>query len=45
MRADASAYRGYYGWQVYYWSTLGDMWLRAGWSLDAPRPVTLADLQ
>lgn len=45
MRADPSAYRGYYGWQVYYWSTLGDVWLRAGWSLDAPRPVTPADLR
>ena len=45
MRADASAYRAYYGWQVYYWSTLGDVWLRTGWTLDSPRPVTPADLQ
>ena len=45
MRADASAYRAYYGWQVYYWSTLGDVWLRPGWMLDSPRPVTPADLR
>jgi hypothetical protein len=39
------AYRGYWGWQVYYWSTLGDVWLRPGWSRSQPRPVTAADLR
>jgi membrane-bound lytic murein transglycosylase B len=45
MKADPAAYRGYWGWQVYYWSTLGDVWLRPGFSLDASRPVTAADLR
>jgi membrane-bound lytic murein transglycosylase B len=44
MKADPMAYRGYWGWQVYYWSTLGDVWLRPGWSLAQARPVTPADL-
>jgi membrane-bound lytic murein transglycosylase B len=44
MRADADAYRGYYHWQVYYWSTLGDVWLRVGYSEPKERPVTQADL-
>jgi hypothetical protein len=45
MQADPAAYRGYWGWQVYYWSTLGDVWLRPGFSLQQPRPVTAADLR
>jgi membrane-bound lytic murein transglycosylase B len=45
MKADPAAYRGYWGWQVYYWSTLGDVWLRPGFSLTAPRPVEAADLR
>jgi membrane-bound lytic murein transglycosylase B len=44
MRADERAYRGYYGWQVYYWSTLGDVWLRVGYSEDHERPVQPSDL-
>jgi membrane-bound lytic murein transglycosylase B len=44
MKADAAAYRGYWGWQVYYWSTLGDVWLRTGWTSAQARPVTPADL-
>ncbi|MEN3272669.1 MAG: hypothetical protein V7636_1430 [Actinomycetota bacterium] len=44
MRADPDAYRGYYHWQVYYWSTLGDVWLRVGYSETKERPVTPADL-
>jgi membrane-bound lytic murein transglycosylase B len=44
MRADPDAYRAYYHWQVYYWSTLGDVWLRVGFHLDHERPVTPADL-
>ena len=45
MVADPMAYRGYWGWQVYYWSTLGDVWLRHGWTLAASRPVTPEDLR
>jgi membrane-bound lytic murein transglycosylase B len=45
MKADPAAYRGYWGWQVYYWSTLGDVWLRTGYSASAARPVTAADLR
>ena len=44
MRADPLAYRAYWGWQVYYWSTLGDVWLPPGWSRTESRPVTPADL-
>ncbi|MEA3020413.1 MAG: hypothetical protein QOI47_1937 [Actinomycetota bacterium] len=42
--ADEHAYRSYYHWQVYYWSTLGDVWLRVGYHEDHERPVTPADL-
>src|SRR5690606_16263888 len=45
MVADPLAYRGYWGWQVYYWSTLGDVWLREGWRNEASRPVTPEDLR
>jgi hypothetical protein len=31
MRADANAYRGYYGWQVYYLTTTGDVLLPVGY--------------
>jgi soluble lytic murein transglycosylase-like protein len=31
MRADADAYRGYYGWQVYYLTTRGDVLLPVGY--------------
>lgn len=31
MKSDPAAYRGYWGWQVYYWSTSGDVWLPPGW--------------
>ena len=44
MVADDHAYRGYYHWQVYYWSTLGDVWLRVGYDETQERPVTLQDL-
>jgi membrane-bound lytic murein transglycosylase B len=44
MVADERAYDGYYGWQVYYWSTLGDVWLREGYEETAERPVTPEDL-
>lgn len=44
MVADDAAYRGYYHWQVYYWSTLGDVWLRVGYSATEERPVTPDDL-
>lgn len=45
MRTDPMAYRGYWGWQVYYWSTLGDVWLRTGYSATTTRPVTPDDLR
>jgi soluble lytic murein transglycosylase-like protein len=44
MVADERAFRGYYHWQVYYWSTLGDVWLRVGYHETAERPVTPDDL-
>jgi membrane-bound lytic murein transglycosylase B len=44
MRVDERAYRGYYHWQVYYWSTLGDVWLMVGYERETPRPVEPADL-
>ena len=44
MVADERAYRGYYHWQVYYWSTLGDVWLRVGYEATEERPVTPEDL-
>ena len=44
MAADEAAYRGYYHWQVYYWSTLGDVWLQVGYERATPRPVEPADL-
>ena len=31
MAADARAYHGYHGWQVYYLTTSGDVWLPEGW--------------
>jgi membrane-bound lytic murein transglycosylase B len=45
MIEDPLSYRGYWGWQVYYWSTLGDVWLRHGWTLAESRPVTPEDLR
>lgn len=45
MRVDPLAYRAYWGWQVYYWSTLGDLWLPVGWSRSESRPVTPDDLR
>ena len=43
MQADPLAYRGYWGWQVYYSTTLGAVWLREGWSSPTERPVTPGD--
>ena len=45
MVADERAYRGYYHWQVYYLTTLGDAWLRVGYSSPTTRPVTPADVR
>jgi soluble lytic murein transglycosylase-like protein len=45
MVADETAYRGYYHWQVYYWSTLGDVWLMEGYERDSTRPVESGDLE
>ena len=44
MVADERAYRGYYHWQVYYWSTLGDVWLQVGYEETEERPVTPEDV-
>ncbi len=32
MRADPQAYRGFYGWQVYYPTADGAIWMPAGWT-------------
>jgi hypothetical protein len=45
MRADERAYRGYYHWQVYYKTPLGDVWLREGYEATEQRPVTPEDLE
>jgi membrane-bound lytic murein transglycosylase B len=44
MKADPLAYRAYWGWQVYYATGRGAVWLREGYSEPAERPVTDADL-
>ena len=44
MRIDPLAYRGYWGWQVYYATARGAVWLPEGYSEPAERPVTDADL-
>lgn len=44
MIADERAHLGYHHWQVYYWSTLGDVWLRVGYEETESRPVTPDDL-
>lgn len=44
IRADERAFLGYWGWQVYYVTVLGDVWLRPGYEATAERPVTPADL-
>lgn len=44
MRADPAAYPAYHGWQVYYLTTLGDVWLPVGYESAEERPVTEADL-
>jgi hypothetical protein len=32
MKSDPNAYRGYHGWQVYYPTTDGPIYMPAGWS-------------
>jgi hypothetical protein len=44
MIANERQFLGYYHWQVYYWSTLGDVWLRVGYEETTERPVTPEDL-
>ncbi len=39
MKADPRAYRGYYHWQVYYLSSVGDVVLRPGFVRRQPVPV------
>jgi hypothetical protein len=45
MAADERAFLGYHGWEVHYRTTLGDVWLRAGYEEAAERPVTPSDLR
>ncbi|MGI8757832.1 MAG: transglycosylase SLT domain-containing protein [Acidimicrobiales bacterium] len=42
--ADERAYLGYYNWQVYYTTSLGDVLLPVGYEATERRPVTPADL-
>jgi membrane-bound lytic murein transglycosylase B len=44
MRVDPLAYRGYWGWQVYYATARGAVLLPEGYSEPVERPVTDADL-
>ena len=44
MRADERSYLAYHGWQVYYLTTLGDVWLPVGYEATEERPVTPADV-
>ncbi len=44
MVADERAYLGYYSWQVYFVTDLGDVLLRVGYESAERRPVTPADL-
>ena len=44
MRTDERAFLGYHGWEVHYATSLGDVWLRAGYDAPAPRAVTAADV-
>lgn len=45
MRGDERSYPAYHGWQVYYLTTLGDVWLPVGYEATEERPVTDADLR
>ncbi|HZA86637.1 MAG TPA: lytic transglycosylase domain-containing protein [Acidimicrobiales bacterium] len=40
IEADATAFRGYYHWQVYYLTTVGDVWLPVGYQATEPTPVS-----
>jgi membrane-bound lytic murein transglycosylase B len=40
IEADPLAYRGYFGWQVYYTTVRGYVHLPEGYALSAPEPVT-----
>ena len=44
MRADERTFEGYWHWEVYYWSTLGDVWLPVGYERTTEEPVTEADV-
>ena len=39
MQADPRTLRGYYGWQAYYKTVLGDIWLPEGYASDVEIPV------
>ena len=40
IEADSAAFRGYYHWQVYYLTTVGDVWLPVGYQATEPTPVS-----
>ncbi|HUF34216.1 MAG TPA: lytic transglycosylase domain-containing protein [Acidimicrobiales bacterium] len=44
IRADERAHLGYHEWQVFYATTLGDVWLRIGYEEPESRAVTEADV-
>ena len=44
IRTHERAYVGYWAWEVYYVTVLGDVWLRPGYESTVERPVTPADL-
>ena len=39
LDADPAAYRGYWGWQVYYRTTSGDIWLDTSYASEERRAV------
>lgn len=44
IRADERAHLGYHEWQVFYATTVGDVWLRVGYEELESRPATEADV-
>jgi hypothetical protein len=41
LAADPAAFAGYYRWDVYYYSTAGDVLLPIGYAAEAPVPVAV----
>jgi hypothetical protein len=44
MRADPASFVGYHGWQVVYWTTLGDVVLPVGYSAAEPQAVSASSI-